>query len=1053
MKIIKTLFLSMIFVFLTVPTLFAQGAGSEWNALNKEVTELYRAGKYDQAVIVAKKALDVAERSVGPAHLDMAQSLNNLALLYSAQGQYKLAEPLYKRSLEIREKFLGPDHPSVALSLNNVASLYVKQAQYAQAEPLFKRALAIYETALGTGHTDVALSLNNLALLYSAQGQYAQAEPLAKRSLAIREKALGADHSDVALSLASLASLYDNQGQYALAEPLYERSLAIYERALGADHPYVAQSLLNLAFLYSARGQYVRAEPLYKRSLAIWEGSLGPDHPSVAGSLNNLAALYKIQGQYARAEPLFRRSLAIYEKTLGPDHTDVARSLNNLAALYDNQGRYAQAEPLYKRSLAIHEKALGLDHPNVAVSLNNLAELYRNQGQYAMAEPLYKQSLAIKEKALGLDHPDVALSLNNLAGIYVHQGWYAQAEPVYQRSLTIREMALGPDHPDVALSLNNLALLYYAQGQFAQALAPIRRSSTIYRKRIVASGSDDASTQESTKNRTGFIFHLSLLSLNPDKDSPAKIADESFQIVQLEQASGTGAAVAKMAVRFAKGDDTIASLVKRKQDTIEQRAKGEVSLVRAAGQPPDKRNAATEQKLREEIARIGKDIDALDAELNDRFPEYQELTRPEPLSLKQVQAMLRANEAMLVYSIAEKQSWLWVVRADKAEFISLKADQKTLSEHVRTIRAQMEVNNYGRLAKVDVARLHEIYQSVFAPALPYLAGAQHLMIVPAGPLQSLPFGLFVASPPKDIQSTADYREVDWLIKRYALSVLPSVTSIRAFRQFTKSGVAQEPFIGFGDPLLADDPSGSRAVGARVNLAGLFRNAATQGDNAAQVEIADVKLIKQQARLPETADELKAMARIVKAGPNSIWLQDRATETNVKKLDLSKYRTLAFATHGVMAGEIGKGMEPGLIMTPPALGTVEDDGYLTAGEIARLKLNADWVLLSACNTAAADGTPGAEGMSGLAKAFFYAGSRALLVSHWLVASEATVPLTTFMLREYETNPGKGKAEAHRKAMLALMNTPNHPEYAHPMFWAPFVVVGEGGAGIANQKLAK
>ncbi len=196
-------------------------------------------------------------------------------------------------------------------------------------------------------------------------------------------------------------------------------------------------------------------------------------------------------------------------------------------------------------------------------------------------------------------------------------------------------------------------------------------------------------------------------------------------------------------------------------------------------------------------------------------------------------------------------------------------------------------------------------------------------------------------------------------------------------------------------------------------------------------------------LPETADELRAMAKALRADQRSLWLRQNATETNIKQLDLSKYRTLAFATHGVMAGELKGVGEPGLILTPPKVGTLEDDGYLSSGEIAKLKLNADWVILSACNTAAADGSPGAEGLSGMAKAFFYAGARSLLVSHWPVVSEATVPLTTSMLREYEANPKLGKAQAQRKAMLGLMNTPDHPEYAHPLFWAPFVVVGEGG----------
>lgn len=188
-----------------------------------------------------------------------------------------------------------------------------------------------------------------------------------------------------------------------------------------------------------------------------------------------------------------------------------------------------------------------------------------------------------------------------------------------------------------------------------------------------------------------------------------------------------------------------------------------------------------------------------------------------------------------------------------------------------------------------------------------------------------------------------------------------------------------------------------------------------------------------------------MASALGADPLFLWLQENATETRIKKVDLTKFQTIAFATHGVMAGEVKGVGESGLILTPPKQGTVEDDGYLSASEIAKLNLNSDWVILSACNTAASDGTPGAEGFSGLAKAFFYAGARSLLVSHWPVASEATVPLTTSMLSEYKANPSKGKAEAQRKAMMTLMSTPNHPEYAHPIYWAPFVVVGEGGTG--------
>ena len=207
-------------------------------------------------------------------------------------------------------------------------------------------------------------------------------------------------------------------------------------------------------------------------------------------------------------------------------------------------------------------------------------------------------------------------------------------------------------------------------------------------------------------------------------------------------------------------------------------------------------------------------------------------------------------------------------------------------------------------------------------------------------------------------------------------------------------------------------------------------------------IADVEAIRQAASLPETADELRALAKTLSAAPSSVHLANSATETRAKEMDLSRYRVLAFATHGVMAGEIKGIAEPGLILTPPEKGTVQDDGYLSASEVAQLKLNADWVLLSACNTAAPDDAPGAEGLSGLAKGFFYAGARSLLVSNWYVVSDATVLITTEMLKNYADNPKLGKAEALRQSMQKMRAD---PKYSHPLFWAPFMVVGEGGAG--------
>ncbi len=1047
-----------------------------------DLAELYESqGRYSDAESFYKRSLAIREKAYGPDHFRVALSLKNLAVLYKVQGQYAQAEPLYKRALAIIEKSHGPDHPNVVPSLKDLAWLYFKQNRYAQAELLYKRSLAIREKALGPDHADVAESLNDLVRVYWAQGHHSEVELLYKRSLAIREKALGPDHTDVAESLNDLARVYRAQGRHSEIELLYKRALAIREKALGPDHHEVATSLNDLAALYLAQGHYAQAEPFLQRALAIEEMVFGPRHPEVAtnlynlarldegpqlsvtrrlaikekaqgldhfyvaDSLENLALMYTLHGHYAKAELLYKRSLAIMEKSYGPDHPNVARSLGLLSELYLRQGQYTLVEPLAKRSLAIYEKAAGPDHFSLTLGLNTLAKLYLRQGLYAQTELLAKRSMAIYEKAFGPGNPDVD-AMMILADLYRTQGHSAQAEPLYKRSLAIIEKFNRPDHPALANILNSLALLYDRQGQYGQALSMNRRASAIYKERIVAGGTGDAAVQEANRNRPGFFLHLALLSQNPDKEAADTITDEAIQIVQLEQASGTASAIAKMAARFASGDDALAGLIKRKQDASDRRTGAEAQLVTASSKTPQERNAVAEQGLRDGSARALQEIATIDAELTRQFPEYQELARPEPLSVGQIRTLLKPGEAMLVYALGES-SFLWVVKPDSAVFMPLEARVKEVTAKVATIRAEMDLDGAGKTMKVSVGVLHDLYQSLFSPAIAHLAGVQHLMVVPAGPLQSLPFGMLVASPAPKITGDADYRRVDWLAMHYAISVLPSVSSIQAFRQFAKAGGAQEPFAGFGDPLIGGKGGATRGKRGKVDVAVVFRNLSNKGNapaGAPAMEIADVEAIRSQQRLPETADELVAMAKVLKSDQKSLWLRESATETRIKNLDLSKYRTLAFATHGVMAGEMKGVGESGLILTPPQQGSSDDDGYLSAGEIARLKLNADWVVLSACNTAAADGTPGAEGLSGLAKAFFYAGARSLLVSHWPVASEATVPLTTEMLKEYEANPGQGKSEAHRKAMMALMATPDHPEYAHPIFWAPFVVVGEGGA---------
>jgi CHAT domain-containing protein len=255
-----------------------------------------------------------------------------------------------------------------------------------------------------------------------------------------------------------------------------------------------------------------------------------------------------------------------------------------------------------------------------------------------------------------------------------------------------------------------------------------------------------------------------------------------------------------------------------------------------------------------------------------------------------------------------------------------------------------------------------------------------------------------------------------------------VTALVDLRAVATRTSAPQPFLGFGDPAFAGQRGSTRALQDALNVCRLEGGI-------------DLDLLRGLPRLRETAQELTQIAQALGASPeSSVVLGTAATKPKVTSTDLSQYRVLAFATHGLLPGELRCQAEPALALTPPATPNPGDNGLLDASDIAQFRLDADWVVLSACNTAGPDGALGGESLSGLTRAFFYAGARTLLVSHWAVASRPTVALTTGLFTQVAQTPTLGRAEALRRSQLTLADT---PATSHPVFWAPFVLVGDGG----------
>ena len=427
---------------------------------------------------------------------------------------------------------------------------------------------------------------------------------------------------------------------------------------------------------------------------------------------------------------------------------------------------------------------------------------------------------------------------------------------------------------------------------------------------------------------------------------------------------------------------------------------------------PGYREFSTSRAARlEESQRLETELASTRAAVVKRFPEFLSLAEPEPLSVAETQQLLGADEALIAILSGSKSGLIWVVTREQADWVEIETSDATLAADVSALRRGLdplaEGNKDGNVAAFDLARAHGLYRLLLQRFEPMLLGKRHLLMVPAGPLSSLPFHVLVTEPPISGAPQAQaMQQAQWLIRRHALSVLPSVQSLSALRKFAASGVATKPFFGMGDPIFGNpsaSPDSARGIRrAAPPLANVYRNG-----------IADLRALAGLSPLPETAGELQAVAQTLKAPDEDINLREAATETRVKSAPLKDYRILQFATHGLVAGDLTGLDEPALVLTLPRVATEADDGLLTASEVATLQLNADWVVLSACNTASGDKV-GADALSGLARAFFYAGARALLVSHWAVdfAGRRRSHHTNIRRTRYEPNIDAGRSLPQR-----------------------------------------
>ena len=1078
---------------------FGENAPEYAEALNNLAELLRLTNRRAEAEPLMRRALAIDEKSYGPNHPEVAINLNNLAKLLQDTNRLTEAEPLIRRALAIAEQSLGKNHPKVTTHLNGLAELLKATNRLAEAEPLYRRALAIDEQSLGRDHPDVATELQNLAQLLRNLNRLAEAEPLYRRALAIDEQSFGRDHPYVARDLNGLAMLLQDTNRLAEAEPLYRRALAINEKSFGRDNPDIASELNNLATLLQATNRLAEAEALMRRVIEIAEKSFGPDHPHVASCLNSLAVLLQDTNRLAEAEPLYRRALAINEKSYGPDHPAVATILDNLAQLLKATNRLTEAELLYRRALAIDEQSLGRDHPDVARNLNNLAFLKEEQGNWAEGVSLHRRAKT------SMTHADfkggVAQYTGELRG-YARALFREKAEDPARlaEGFEIAQWALQNEAADALTSMSarfakgDAALAKLVRDQ--QDLSHAREAA--YRALDQAAGQADAKAAEAARAAIADIeaklaANAADLERNykefAELSNPKPLSIGDAQAL-LEPSQALVLFLDLWQMGKLPGETLVFALTKKEARWIS------VSLGRRALEESvtalrcglDASQWRYGEQSREGCKRLLNteaseyDTPPFDASLahalyRDLFSGIEDLVKSKQLLIVSSGPLTQLPFEVLLTQYPHQDDF----GLKKVNVGSLGAtlddNLSSTDRAMRKVPAQGAVKtsalNPGGPAEKAGLKPGDIVLSIAGEACVNKEACAQLIQSHA---PGTTIGVFVVREGEEhqISATLDARERDvwvprflqagqdkefgWLGQRQAITVLPSAGSLKALRA-AKTSKATAPFIGFGNPLLTGADGTDRSAFAKqrceksappkrglvaslsLKLTSLFRS----GD-------VNVEDLRHQPPLPETADELCAVGRtlgVPEAGlDQAIFLGERATVAQVKALsrngDLARSRVVHFATHGLVAGETAlfakNKAEPSLLLTPPAQASEDDNGLLSASEVAQLSLDADWVVMSACNTAAGRGE-NAEALSGLARAFFYAGARSLLVSHWPVNSDAAVAITTGAVKALKAEPTIGRAEALRRSVAALIAKGGH--HAHPSIWAPFVLVGNGG----------
>lgn len=832
------------------------------------------------------------------------------------------------------------------------------------------------------------------------------------------------------------------------------------------------------AKLFEARGEFDKASAAYQRaeeqrraSIRSMTGDpLAPPKEQleidVDVQIANQGRMKARLGRLAEGEADIRRALLSRLETTGKFHVETSDFIGVLSDLLFEEGRFIEAERLIRAQIEVLETLrVAPDAQNLATAWYKLAGIASLQGRWSDAAEIYRHAATITRTWDETRKEELEVTPERIITLYKTNDI---AAGIADAKLLLARTAqrFGEQHLETARARGLLAVGLGLANDDVEALNEYQAALTSLSSTSGQNEDDDSSTVIARDLLTRMIIE-SYISLRARvaRSGDATLAMDTFTLAEAIKGHAVQNALTAAAARLMADDRALTELVRSEQD-LQKRIGAQLGLLNnVLALPPSERDDGIISQLRSTIGKLQSEHGSILRAIEQEYPQYADLVRPKPPTVVEIQRALKSDEAFVSFYFGQDGSFVWVVpKSGPIAFVPIAVTANDIAARIARLRQalQPDAETIGDIPAFDLKGAYDLYNLLLKPVEATWRPAPSLIVATNGALGLLPLSLLPTAPATLDENAeplfAGYRKVPWLARTHAVTMVPSAAALLTLRQLPAGATARDKFVGFGDPYFnaeeareATDEKATAVTNVRTAEVVVTRGIPLRRRSVPQTESLNSADLGVLPRLPDTADELRSIALALDTDPETaLHLGKDANEHEVETLGLSKFRIVAFATHGLLPGDLDGLTQPALALTAPAVAGVDGDGLLTMSKILSLKLDADWVVLSACNSGAGAGAD-AEAASGLGRAFFYAGSRAILVTNWSVHSASARELVSDLFHRQAADAKISRAEALRQAMLAMIDGKGYRDddgkilfaYAHPLFWAPYTIVGDGG----------